>query len=262
MPGGTQTTDAGTYDGNTGHGRSCCFGLFGIKNELNSSNNIPNSIHVELVGNFPLKIRPMARISYKAQIQRMREDSIVDAVNRLLVSKGYDNMTVDEVAAEAGMAKASLYKHFASKEELAAAAMVRALDRALAFVDQLRALEENSPLEQLKRVTRWAMRSQLEGNMPSLPSQNSSLTASLMTHEAYMDRLIGLSNKLGTWITEAQTQGELHGDFPLEMILYTLFSRACDPVVAMLKSSGQYTDEQILDWVSASTFDGLKPRLG
>ena len=49
----------------------------------------------------------MARISYKEQVQRMREDAIVEAVNRLLATKGYDNMTVDEVAAEAGMAKAS-----------------------------------------------------------------------------------------------------------------------------------------------------------
>jgi len=34
-------------------------------------------------------------------------------------------MTVDEVAADVGIAKTSLYKHFESKEELAAAAMVR-----------------------------------------------------------------------------------------------------------------------------------------
>ena len=50
----------------------------------------------------------MARLSYKEQIQRIREDAIVEAVNRLLATKGYDAMTVDEVAAEAGMAKASV----------------------------------------------------------------------------------------------------------------------------------------------------------
>ena len=79
------------------------------------------------------------RSSIKEQIQRLRQEAIVTAVNRLLASKGYDAMTVDEVAAEAGMAKASLYKLFTSKEELAGAAMVGVLDRALAFVDSLRA---------------------------------------------------------------------------------------------------------------------------
>ncbi|MGE5451819.1 MAG: TetR/AcrR family transcriptional regulator [Acidobacteriota bacterium] len=200
----------------------------------------------------------MARLSYKEQVQRVREDAIVEAVNRLLASKGYDSMTVDEVAAEAGMAKASVYKHFASKEELAGAAMVRALDRALAFVDGLREQAQTQPLDQLKAVARWAMQSQLEGEMPSLPSQNSSLTASLQANDEYMDRLINLSNKLSIWITQAQTSGQLLAELPAEMVLYILFARACDPVVAMLKASGQYTDGQILDWVTTTTFEGLR----
>lgn len=202
----------------------------------------------------------MARLSYKEQVQRVREDAIVEAVNRLLASKGYDSMTVDEVAAEAGMAKASVYKHFASKEELAGAAMVRALDRALAFVDELRSHPDVAALDQLKAVARWAMQSQLEGEMPSLPSQNSSLTASLQANDEYMDRLISLSNKLSIWITQAQTSAQINASLPAEMILYILFARACDPVVGMLKASGQYTNEQILEWVTTSTFEGLGAR--
>jgi len=201
----------------------------------------------------------MARLSYKEQIQRIREDAIVEAVNRLLATKGYDAMTVDEVAAEAGMAKASLYKHFPSKEDLAAAAMIRALDRAVTFVDGLRENPDARPIEQLKAVARWAITSQLEGEMPSLPSQNSALSNSLQANEAYMDRLISLSNKLSIWITEAQTSGELNPDLPAEMTLYMLFALACDPVVGMLKASGMYTNEQILAWVTTATFDGVSP---
>lgn len=206
-----------------------------------------------------------SRSSIKQQIQRVREQAIVAAVNRLLATKGYDAMTVDEVAAEAGMAKASLYKLFTSKEELAGAAMVGVLDRALAFVDGLRdeaaqAAEAGipiRPLNQLKAVTRWAMQTQLEGEMPSLPAQNSNLSASLQSNDAYMDRLIALSNRLSIWITEAQTSGQLQAALPAELVLYTLFARACDPVVALLKESGQYTHTQIIDWVTSTTFDGL-----
>lgn len=201
-----------------------------------------------------------ARPSIREQMQRVREDAIVTAVNRLLARKGYDAMTVDEVAAEAGLAKASLYKLFTSKEELAGAAMVGVLDRALAFVDNLRTRAETeplSPLDQLKAVTGWAMQTQLEGEMPSLPAQNSSLSAALQANDAYMDRLISLSNRLSIWITEAQTSGQLKADVPPELVLYTLFARACDPVVALLKDSGQYTHAQIVDWVNGTTFDGL-----
>ena len=43
-----------------------------------------------------------------------RESAIIDTVNRLLAENGFEAMTVDEVAAEVGIAKASLYKHFSS----------------------------------------------------------------------------------------------------------------------------------------------------
>ena len=206
-----------------------------------------------------------ARSTIKEQIQRLREEAIVVAVNRLLATKGYDAMTVDEVAAEAGMAKASLYKLFTSKEELAGAAMVGVLDRALNFVDGLRraaeqAAESGQPvpaLDQLKAVVRWTMQTQLDGEMPSLPAQNSNLSASLQSNDEYMDRLIALSNRLSTWITEAQTGGQLQLRLPVELVLYTLFARACDPVVSLLKESGQYTHEQIIEWVTSTTFDGL-----
>ena len=206
-----------------------------------------------------------ARSSIKEQIQRVREEAIVTAVNRLLATKGYDAMTVDEVAAEAGMAKASLYKLFTSKEELAGAAMVGVLDRALGFVDGLRSAAEQSvasggaisALDQLKAVVRWAMRTQLEGEMPSLPAQNSNLSASLQSNDAYMDRLIALSNRLSIWITEAQTSGQLPRHLPAELVLYTLFARACDPVLGLLKESGQYSDDQIIEWVTSTTFYGL-----
>jgi TetR/AcrR family transcriptional regulator of autoinduction and epiphytic fitness len=209
-----------------------------------------------------------ARPSIRDQLQRVRQDAIVGAVNRLLATKGYDAMTVDEVAAEAGLAKASLYKFFTSKEELAGAAMVGALDRALAFVDELRghadrgaAIDQPVPaIAQLKAVARWAMATQLEGEMPSLPAHNSSLSGSLQSNDAYMDRLLALSNRLSIWITEAQTGGQLNPALPPELVLYTLFARACDPVVALLKESGQYTHEQILDWVTSTTFDGLALR--
>jgi TetR/AcrR family transcriptional regulator of autoinduction and epiphytic fitness len=200
----------------------------------------------------------MARVSLKEQMQRVREDAIVDAVNQLLATKGYELMTVDEVAAEAGLAKASLYKLFTSKEELAAAAMVRVLERALAQAD---ALEQQQPdasaRERLEAMVRWTLQVQLAGEMPTLPAQNSRLVAALKGHRAYMDRLFELSDRLGGWIVEAQKRGGLNPKLPSELVLFTMFARACDPVLGMLKASGQYSDEQLVALLMATTFHGL-----
>ena len=42
-----------------------------------------------------------------------------------------------------------------------------------------------------------------------------------------------------------------------EVVLYTLFARACDPVLGLLKASGQHTDEQIIEMLLSTCFDGL-----
>ena len=203
----------------------------------------------------------MAQVSYREKVLRFREDAIVEAVNHLLASKGYDLMTVDEVAAEAGIAKASLYKHFTSKEELAGAAMVRILDRAL---QQATALEAAPPgagaMERIGAMLRWTLQVQLAGQMPTLPSQNSKLVASLRANRAYTDALFELSDKLGAWITQAQAEAQLNAELPPEMILYTLYARACDPVLGLLKASGNYSDEQIVEWTVTTTLEGLSHR--
>ena len=204
----------------------------------------------------------MARLSFREQVLRVREDAIVTSVNRLLADKGFDLMTVDEVAADVGIAKASLYKHFPSKEALAAAAMVRLLQRTQAMLDELAAHPATRASERLQSVVRWALQLQLAGEMPSLPSQNSSLRAELMANKAYLDLLLRASDMLGGWIVQAQADGDIDPALPPEVVLYCIFARACDPVPGFLKASGQHSDEQIIDWVLRSCMHGLLTRAG
>lgn len=198
------------------------------------------------------------KVSFKAQMLQAREDAIVLTVNRLLAEKGFDAMTVDEVAASVGIAKASLYKHFPSKEDLAAAAMVRVMQRAQAFLRDVP--PEGRPLDKLRSVARWTMEVQLAGEMPSLPSQNSTLRATLMANREYLDGLMVISDQLGGWIEAAQKEGTLNPHLPPIAVLYTLYARACDPVLEFLKAGGQHTDAQIVDLVLSTCFDGLNAR--
>lgn len=196
--------------------------------------------------------------SFKVQMLAARETAIIQSVNRLLAEKGFDAMTVDEVAAEVGIAKASLYKHFTSKEELACAAMVTAMRRAQEVIQSTD--PQLAPLDKIKAVTRWTMTLKLQGLMPSLPSQNSSLRATLMASKDYMDGLMEVSDALGGWIEEAQAKGQINKALPAVAVLYTLFARACDPVLEFLKMGEQHTDEQILDLVMSTCFEGLNAR--
>lgn len=205
-------------------------------------------------------MRNMTRLSFKEQVLRVREDAILSSVNRLLADKGFDLMTVDEVASDVGIAKASLYKHFASKEALAAAALVRLMERTQALLDQQAARTEASALQRLQAVTRWALELQLAGEMPTVPSQNSSLRAELLASKAYLDALMQVSEVLGRWIQQAQADGDIDPALPPEVVLYSIYARACDPVPAFLKAGGNHSDAQIVEWVQATCWRGLQRR--
>jgi TetR/AcrR family transcriptional regulator, regulator of autoinduction and epiphytic fitness len=205
-----------------------------------------------------LKPVPLVKPTFKQQMLVAREAAIIDVVNRMLADKGFDAMTVDEVAAEVGIAKASLYKHFPSKEDLAAAAMVRVMQRAQDFLASLAA--DLSPLQKLKASARWMMQLKLTGEMPNLPSQNSSLRATLTAHKDYVDSLMHISDTLGEWIEAAQRSGQINPQVPALVVLYTLYARACDPVLEFLKAGQQYSDDEIINLVMQTCFEGLHAR--
>ncbi|QDL39496.1 TetR/AcrR family transcriptional regulator [Rhodoferax sediminis] len=200
----------------------------------------------------------VARVSFKEQMLLAREEAIVKAVSRLLAEKGFEAMTVDEVAAEVGIAKASLYKHFPSKEDLAAAAMVRVMRRAQDFLLSLPA--GDAPLDKLRAAARWTMELQLAGEMPSLPGRGSSLRATLMSCQPYLDGLLQVREQFGGWIEAAQASGALNPRLPAVAVLYTLYARACDPVLEFLKAGGRHSDAEIVELVLSTCFDGLNAR--
>ena len=51
------------------------------------------------------------------------KDKLIEAALRLMLAKGYPATTVDEICASAGVSKGSFYHFFATKEELALAAV-------------------------------------------------------------------------------------------------------------------------------------------
>ena len=198
------------------------------------------------------------RRSFKEHIHQAREEAILQTTCQLLGEKGFDTMTMDDVAQGVGIAKASLYKHFNSKEDLCCAAMVQVLGRVRSYLDSLDPAA--APLDQLRAVVRWSLERLLAQEMPLLPSRNSTLREVLMANSEYIDGLVSASDQIGQWITQAQAEGSVDPTLPPLVVLYTLYARACDPVVGFLRESGQYTEEDIVELVLRTCFDGLSAR--
>ena len=198
------------------------------------------------------------RLSVRQQQHLVREEAILDATRGMLARKGYDLMTVDEVAAEAGVAKASLYKHFSSKESLAAAVMIRLLDEALAFLDSLP--PEGSPVDRMQALLRWALNLRLEGGVPLLPATNSTLQANLLANAAYVKRILDLNGRMTAQVKAAQSQGVMDPELPAEVVVFALYARTCDPAAEYLRMTRRYTNQQVADYLVRVAFAGLRIR--
>jgi AcrR family transcriptional regulator len=56
-------------------------------------------------------------------------DAILDSVERLFARYGYKKMTIDDIAAETGIGKGTVYLHFKSKEDVALSHIDRIIER-------------------------------------------------------------------------------------------------------------------------------------
>ena len=198
------------------------------------------------------------RLPFKKQQFEAREEAILDAVNRLLSDKGYDLMTMDDVADAVGVAKGSLYKHFSSKEKLAAAVMTRLLSQTLEVLDKMP--PEWSAFKRLEEILRWSLQHRMRGGVPHLPSTRGALQRALMFNLEYLALALKVNNRFCTLVKEAKVIGDIQPNLPDDVIVYTLYARSCDPTVDYLLRDGKLSNDQIVEAIVTASLHGLAGR--
>lgn len=61
----------------------------------------------------------------KERLYQEREEAILQVAGEVFMEKGYHGMSMDEIAELVGIGKPTLYRHFASKEELVSTLVMR-----------------------------------------------------------------------------------------------------------------------------------------
>jgi AcrR family transcriptional regulator len=197
----------------------------------------------------------LSKFSFKDQAFKLRESAILDATTAVLSTKGYDLMTMDDVAGAVGISKPSLYKHFKSKEELVGEAMIRLLDGA---IEQIAALDAGlTPVQKLSALLEWALRVRLGGGLPFLPSTSPHVRDMLMRNIKYMLKVVKLNRQLEALVKQGQKDGTLNAELPSDVILFSYYARTCDPAVEFLSKFSKMSDDDIVRHMLAVAFKGL-----
>jgi AcrR family transcriptional regulator len=87
----------------------------------------------------------------RATTRDVIREAILDAADRGLARFGYNKMTIDELAAEAGIGKGTVYLHFSSKEEVVLSHVDRIVERLCVRLERL-AGQEKTAGERIKAM--------------------------------------------------------------------------------------------------------------
>jgi AcrR family transcriptional regulator len=196
------------------------------------------------------------KLSFKDQAFKLREDAILDAATAILGTRGYDLMTMDDVAASVGISKPSLYKHFKSKEDLVGEALIRLIDGAIDYLGQID--DTLTAVQKLAALLEWALRVRLDGGIPFLPATSAHIREMLMRNLKYIMRVLKLNGYIEKLVKEAQKTGDLNAALPTDVILFSYYARTCDPTVEYLQKFSKMSDEDIVQHMLRVSFEGFR----
>lgn len=161
---------------------------------------------------------PPSRRERKKRATRRR---IVEAATRLFGERGFDAPTVDEIAAEADVAKGTIYNYFDSKEELLFEFLVELEQEVQRGVTAY--AEAPGPLGAI--LEDWVRR-QLERKEPHLPFVRVFLSQLVLRPEAYEDQAVRVQEyvdaPLNALLERLQERGLIPADADLGRVAHEL----------------------------------------
>lgn len=180
-------------------------------------------------------------------------DSLTDVALRVFARKGYDGASMDDVAAEAGITKASIYHHVSGKEELLARGFNRALDALFAIFQEAGA-SAGSPAARLhyivRRVVETTTRHLAEVTVLFRARGNSEVERNALDRRRRFDRTVA------DLIVQAQRAGEVRADLDAGLVTRLCFGMS-NSIVEWYRPSGAIDAAKITDAILALLFEGL-----
>ena len=149
-----------------------------------------------------------------------RRNEILDVAERLFCTRGYDNTSTNDILAEIGIARGTLYYHFKSKEDILDAMIDRILDDITAKASRI-ALDESRPV--LERLTKTVLAANVDTKTGDMILEQVHKPQNALMHAKMQERLINqLIPLFVKMIKDGMKQGIMQTDYPedtMQMLL-------------------------------------------
>lgn len=194
------------------------------------------------------------RLTLRERQRQVREDAILDIAHDMLVGQGYDEMSMDDLAARVGISKATLYQHFGSKEELAINVIVRAMRQGEAFIASL-----DPALPAIERLG-CVLRDAIEKRATFGSARLMLPPPVVMEHPRFQEQSSRLINAIGGLVDAAKDEGSITRHYATPVVVRMLLACMRETAYGDLLARKECTLAELSDTLVSILFDGLRMR--
>jgi AcrR family transcriptional regulator len=184
---------------------------------------------------------------------QLREAQIIESAARLIDRVGYTHLTMDMLSEEVGIAKATLYQHFKSKEDVMVGSTLRALDN----LERFMASATGSAVEQLRAIMHYMMLSNYNANgFPTMVMHDEVLHL-FSGHPEIGAKFQTLNAALFGLVEQAKGEGDIAAELPSEVVITMMMNTI--PVSRARMVYPTQSQETLVTHTLRIFFHGLKP---
>ena len=197
--------------------------------------------------------------SLKERQRQERAALILQAAEAVLAEKGYHDTSMDEIASRVGIAKGTIYLHYASKDELVVDLFVRELATFRDTVEQI-ATEEVPARDRLAAILRHAyagLASQRQQLFASLSATTNLPQSVFAKHAALREYQGEITTRIRSILTAGQAGGEFNSSIPTGVMLTTFLGLLSPRSYAPLLDQEHLTPDELAHAVGQIYFQGI-----
>ncbi|MFB9278099.1 TetR/AcrR family transcriptional regulator [Cohnella cellulosilytica] len=151
-----------------------------------------------------------------------RKSEILDAAERLFLSKGYARATINDILGEVGIAKGTFYYHFQSKEEVMDAIVMRYID---AGVEAAAAIAADPALTAHEKIFRIVASGGPEADgKEQMIEQLHQVRNAEMHQKSLVESILRLTPVLTSVVEQGIEEGAFRTAYPRETVEFLLVS--------------------------------------
>ena len=162
--------------------------------------------------------------SLRERRKQMLRDEILDAARGLLSERGYSAMSMDELSAQVGISKPTLYSHFATKDEIVVATAVREMERFLELIESDD--DGQTPFQRLIVVIERFIRIHIEKDAIEMRSWSPDLFQLLCTREEALSAMRRIDAGIVALIQAGMASGEIDPQLDAATVASAFFALA------------------------------------